>query len=278
MMLTKTALHRKCMNLGLLFLGICLFSLPAQGAELAKPVATTSSWLSQLTSWGVQAFKNTVTAMTVIATPFAVSKSANALSDAVVPTNRFDKKHTYSNGCARLAAHTLVLGGVCTAFKKAIPYLTGDTEKPFMYYATLFPMLYLGARAAHAAKNYWGRTSTNFLTQVEEFSFRGIYDRLTECSWSETGKLAGSTALLLGSYWLGSHVPLLVQSFFFDTPVPYLSLAHMLSFVGMNEVYSRFFSKTGNTLFSCSENPMIAQNPFLGAALKRLRPNVPKVA
>jgi hypothetical protein len=106
----------------------------------------------------------------------------------------------------RLATNAILLGGICKFLQKGLPYLTGDAEKPFAYYATLFPMLYLGSKAAASSKAYWDASLAS--------STRPLF------SWSNIGRKAGATGVLLSSFWVASHIPLLVKSFFFDTPVP----------------------------------------------------------
>jgi hypothetical protein len=201
----------------LLGLGVCTSFL--QAAEVAKPLASPS-WLSRCASSVIGAVKNSAFEIAKLAALQAPVYASEKITEKILP-QRARQQHGV---CAQVALQATLLAGRCLFMQKAVPYLNGDSEKPLSYYALLLPLLALGDQAVSYCANYWSTKAATTLANPKASLW----------SWATARKLAGAAGLVAGSVWLASHMPILVSSFVFDTPLSYFSTNHLLIYFMMS--------------------------------------------
>ena len=203
-------------------LGLCIGTSLLQGAEVAKPLASPS-WLSRCASSVVDSVVSTVKSSALFFAKEAALQAPVYASEKITETILPQRARQQHGVCAQVALQATLLAGRCLFIQKAVPYLNGDSEKPLSYYALLLPLLALGNQAVSYCTNYW---STNAAATLAD-------PKASLWSWATARRLAGAAGLVAGSIWLASHMPMIVSSVVFDTPLSYFSINHLMTYFMM---------------------------------------------
>lgn len=223
-------------------LGLCVGTCVLQGAEVAKPLASPS-WLSRCASSVVDSVVSTVKSSALFFAKEAALQApvyASAkITEKILPKQARQQQHgVYVY--ARVALQATLLAGRCLFIQKAVPYLSGDSEKPLSYYALLLPLLALGDQAVSSCTQY---LSTKAATTLAD-------QKASLWSWATARRLAGAAGLVAGSVWLASHMPMIVSSVVFDTPLSYFSINHLMTYFMVSGFKTMFPHSSATTLIN----------------------------